>query len=438
MDAGEHKLRVLLVSHSHPSHYPGETETYALELYEAMRASGSVEPTLLARVGFPSAQSFQQHLGTPFGLVGRDENQYQVFSEIADFDWLRLTLRNKDLFTTHLRDFLLTHRPDLIHVQSTVYLGLDFLSLAKKLLPGSPIVYSLHDYRPICHRDGVMVRTRDGQLCDHDSPRRCNECFPGVPPADFFLRKRFVEAHLEAVDLFLAPSDFVMERYVEWGIPSEKIRVSEFGRPESGPVEDAPRKERNRLGFLGELDRHSGITVLLEAMKMVAGEEPTGQAGGAASPELTVFGGNLRWQALSFQRQVRELLDSTSPAVTLVDRSEAADSASPISEVDWVVVPTLWEGPFLIVEDAFRHGKPVICSGIGSLKEKVTDGVNGIHFRRGDPLRLAAAIRLATESTVLWQRLHDGIPPVRSIEEDAESLIGTYKELKSERVGARV
>jgi glycosyltransferase involved in cell wall biosynthesis len=420
-----HRLKVLLVSHNHPAYYRGETEAYALELYEAMRASGSVAPTLLARVGFPSAQGFRQHLGTPFSVAGNNGNQYQVFSEISDFDWLYLTLRDKDLFTTHLRDFLLAHRPDLIHVQSTLYLGLDFLSFAKRTLPDTAIVHSLHDYRPICHRDGVMVRTVNGELCDHYSPRRCNECFPEIPPAEFFMRKRFVEAQLESVDLFLAPSEFLLERYVEWGIPPERIRLSEFGRPAPTVVEGGRgKRERNRFGFFGELNRHSGVAVLLEAMKLIAGEDDD------ADPRLTLVGGNLEWQASSFQREVRELLESTSPNVKLTDPDEAAGSPDPIAEIDWVIVPSLWsEGSALVVKDAFIHGKPVICPPIGALKEMVADGVNGLHFRRGDPHRLAQAIRLASGSPELWQRLHDGIPQVKSIEEDVESLVHVYREL---------
>ena len=61
-----------------------------------------------------------------------------------------------------------------------------------------------------------------------------------------------------------------------------------------------------------------------------------------------------------------------------------------MARIDWVVVPSIWweNGPLVILE-AFQHGRPVICSDIGGMSEKVTDGVNGLHFRRGDPRDLA-------------------------------------------------
>ena len=59
-----------------------------------------------------------------------------------------------------------------------------------------------------------------------------------------------------------------------------------------------------------------------------------------------------------------------------------------MARIDWVVVPSIWweTGP-LVVMEAFQYGRPVICSDIGGMSEKVTDGVNGLHFRRRDPDR---------------------------------------------------
>jgi glycosyltransferase involved in cell wall biosynthesis len=428
VDSNGHKLRVLFISHDHPAFGPGEIETYALQLYKAMRKSGAVEPIFLARVGFPSALEFPRHLGTPFGIFDEDDNEYWVVSEISDFDWLNLTVRRKSLYTSCLKHFLLGHRPDVVHIQSTLYLGLGLLSLIKRALPEATIVHSLHDYRAICHRDGVMVRSRAEELCDHYSPRRCNECFPDVPPPEFLLRKRFVEAQLGEVDLFLAPSRFLMDKYVDWGIPPAKIQVSELGRPVPEMGEARASGRRDRFGFFGELNPHSGVVLLLNAMKVLADPEA----------RLRLHGGNLEWQPFGFQDEFKQLLASNSANVTLVERYDETDLPSLMEEIDWVVVPSLWwEGGPLVVQDAFRYGKPVICSGIGALAEKVAHEVNGLHFRRGDRESLAAVMRRASESQDLWAGLRKGIPDVKSIEDDAEALIVTYRQLHESRTAIR-
>ena len=84
------------------------------------------------------------------------------------------------------------------------------------VLPDVPIVYSFHEYIPICYSDGHMIRTKNDELCEEESPRRCHECFPGISPQTFFMRKRFIQSHLSLVDCFIVPSEYVAERYEQW------------------------------------------------------------------------------------------------------------------------------------------------------------------------------------------------------------------------------
>ena len=45
------------------------------------------------------------------------------------------------------------------------------------------------------------------------------------------MRERFIKSHLDLVDLFVTPSAYALERYVDWGIPREKILHTPDGRP---------------------------------------------------------------------------------------------------------------------------------------------------------------------------------------------------------------
>ena len=77
------------------------------------------------------------------------------------------TSRDKSLYTTHLPDFLATYRPDVVHFQHTVHIGFDAISTLRRVLPEAPILYTLHEYLPICHRHGQMLRTpvKHEELC---------------------------------------------------------------------------------------------------------------------------------------------------------------------------------------------------------------------------------------------------------------------------------
>jgi glycosyltransferase involved in cell wall biosynthesis len=87
------------------------------------------------------------------------------------------------------------------------------------------------------------------------------------------------------------------------------------------------------------------------------------------------------------------------------------------------------------VVEAFEHRRPVICSDIGGMAEKVTDGVNGLHFRRRDPGHLAEVMMRAVQSPDLWAELQRGIPPdpPRTMEDHVHALSVLYEQVLAER-----
>lgn len=455
------KPRVLYVCHNHPCVVPGGAETYALELYEAMREAGRFEPILLARTGPPVSKVRRPHEGTLLGRVNDDPNQYFFYTEASAFDWFHLASPDKTVYTKFFRDFLLAYRPDVVHFQHTLFLGIDILREVRNSLPDSPIVYTLHEYLPICHRNGQMLRTVDEKPCSVASPRRCHECFPEISPQAFFARRRFLQSHLQVVDLFLTPSRFLLERYAKWGIPREKLRYEEYGRrvapgvdaPADGSREESAgsRKEtgrpRNRLGFFGQLSHFKGVNVLLQAMEIVGrqGDGATSDTRAGAEgrevkvpePTLRLHGANLELQPEAFREEFRSLLKATTKNVTFVGPYEQSELADLMSRVDWVVIPSIWwENSPLVIQEAFMHRKPVICSDIGGMAEKVRHGVDGLHFRAGDPASLADTIREAVSTPGLWSELREGIRPVYAIEDSVRTLADLYEALLASRAGA--
>jgi glycosyltransferase involved in cell wall biosynthesis len=421
------KTKILYILHNHPTLHPGGAEAYAVELYEAMQASSEFEPLLIARTG--SNPNFKiprtDHPGAPFSSVNGDPHQYFIFTDMDNFDFFTMSSRDKSLYTTYFEDFLLAHKPDVVHFQHTLFIGYDLISETRRVLPEAPILYTLHEYVAICHHDGQLKRTENkGEaLCLEASPRRCHECFPLIQPQDFFLRKRFIQSHYAHVDLFLAPSKFLLERYVDWGIPREKIRFEDYGRLPvkrvSAPTEERPRI---RIGYFGQLNRFKGVDVLLKAMRML------GEYGVEA--HLWLHGGNLERQPEDFQTQFKELLTETEGNVTFGGRYDHAALPALISDIDWVVVPSVWwENSPLVIQEAFLHGRPVICSDIGGMAEKVTDGVNGLHFRAGDPKSLAETIHRAVATPGLWEELQAGIPVVFPMGEHVANLSEIYRDL---------
>lgn len=92
-------------------------------------------------------------------------------------------------------------KPDVLHVQSLEGFSLGCLDVARTA--GCRVVYSLHNYHPLCPQVYLMQRHRT--LCtDYDGGRACEKCIPAPDPAHE--RARRAEAWPKEPPPFEAPA----------------------------------------------------------------------------------------------------------------------------------------------------------------------------------------------------------------------------------------
>ena len=166
-----------------------------------------------------------------------------------------------------------------------------------------PIVYTLHEYLPICAHHGQMIKTKTHALCSKASPSDCGVCFPEIGAGNMLRRELFVKSFFAEVDAFVSPSHFLLSRFADWGLPQDKLVMIENGleggtvTPPRPAAQGAPR---NRFAYFGQLNPFKGIKVLVDAVTRV----PASVWGDSV---LYVYGGNLEHQPDEFQAQVKEL-----------------------------------------------------------------------------------------------------------------------------------
>lgn len=425
------KKRILYVAHNHLSASPGGVEVYVQELYESLKTSTDYEPFLLARTG-GWASTEPPHLGTRFLAANTDPHQYLFFTSAGDYNSLMLTNRRRHAYSRDLREFLHTYEPDVVHFHHTLFLGIEAITTVRSSLPAVPIVFTLHDYLPICHNHGQMVRVGSDELCSAPSAQCCHECFPDISPQTFFLRSRLIQSHLSRVDRFIAPSRFLLERFVQWGVPRDRLVFEEHGRTAAEAAAEAPtRPTPNRFAFFGRINHFKGLTVLLEAVRRLqdhAGSSPARNTSPAL--QVHIHGSGLESCPPDYQQRVHELLEKTRGCVTWHGHYTAAQLPRLMSNIDWVVVPSIWwENAPLVIQEAFAHRRPVICSDIGGMAEKVVAETNGLHFRVNDPESLAAVLARASADGELWRRLRENIPPIRTMSAHVGFLSKLYDDL---------
>src|SRR5207245_3002885 len=85
-------------------------------------------------------------------------------------------------------------------------------------------------------------------------------------------RAESLRSALAGVAVFLAPTVFMRDRTVEFGIDPSRIRVWPLGAI-AGPARRRRAGPRRRFGFIGTLAPHKGVDVLVQAFRGLDGPE---------------------------------------------------------------------------------------------------------------------------------------------------------------------
>ncbi len=412
--------RILIVAHGHPELSRGGAEVAAYALFQTLRTIPDVSPTFLAWTD----GTLTRRGGTPFAtfrgradevLFCTDGFDHFLFSQPTDIvDQFALFLRQVD--------------PAVIHMHHYSKVGLEFIAIARRINPTVRIIVTLHEYLAICNNYGQMIKTGTGALCYEASPHDCAACFRDVAPSEFLLRKKFIEAHFEKVDLFIAPSEFLRQRYIAWGLPAWQIEVLENGTQPAQPPPPrplAPGEGRGIFGYFGQINPYKGILQLLTAFDYINQAPPETSAG----IRLMLHGANLEHNDPAFVETVTKALVRNAGRVHFAGPYQHQDIGRLMAAVDWVIVPsTWWENSPLVIQEAFAHRRPVICSNIGGMAEKVRNGQDGFHFQAGNPFELAGLMLHLASNPAIWDSLQPRISRPLTVEEAVGLLLERYRD----------
>lgn len=410
-------MRVLVVAHNHPDLHPGGTEIFAHDLFRELRSRPKVEALFLAAT---NRVHREPRPGTSFQAVSDAPDEVVLWS--GHFDHFYLSQIDTYGVVPHLVGLLQEFRPDVVHIHHVLLLGVEFIAIIRRVLPQARIVMTLHDYYAICAHDGLMMRPKGRERCERASPNRCSTCFPDIAADRFLLRERYLKTLLSQVDNFIAPSHFIKDRFVAWGLPGDRIDIVPNGRPDAPIALHRPSLDGRRpvFGYFGNLNPWKGAPVLLKAIQRLVAE-------GMEGFELRIHGG-APFQAEAFTEEVDALVGQVERHVVRLGPYRRDEIPALMAAVDWVVMPSIWwENAPLVIQEAFHHRRPVIVSGIGGMAEAVQDGVNGLHVRPDDPVALARAMKRAMDEPQLWDRLVEGIRPPPPMALTADRHLDLYR-----------
>jgi glycosyltransferase involved in cell wall biosynthesis len=184
----------------------------------------------------------------------------------------------------------------------------------------------------------------------------------------------------DSVSGFIVLTQFARDKFIECGLPAEKIYVKpNFVYPDPG--------QRSTPGnyalFAGRLSPEKGVSNLLAAWERLR----------SPMPLMIVGDGSLRAD-LEAEAEKKSLQQ-----VTFRGRLGTSETRTAMKQAAFLIVPSLWYETFsLNIAEAFACGVPVICSRLGAMQENVTDHRTGLHFNAGDAEDLAVKVE--------WARTH--------------------------------
>lgn len=466
-------MKVLLVSHRYPPAHSAGTEVYTATLARGLVARGHRVEVFTAEkdISRPHLSLRRRvHEGVPVHELTNNLH-YERFRESWDLPAI------DDRFG-ELLDAL---RPDVVHFHHLLYLSVGCVEAAGRR--GAATLFTLHDFWPQCPRFGQRIRG-DGALCERIDFATCGACladfryanspaerrmaewiaglrrFTGIDLAPLARRvgdrlrakepradgetsevdpavaealreevatrdRELRERLLRSVELFLSPSRFLRDSFIEWGVPPERIEHVPSGvdRAVFHAQGREPRGERLRIGFVGSLVRVKGAHVLLEAWHAL---DPALRA----RATLELFGPPGHDLAYS------ERLATLAREGGAVLRGPLAREAVPrvLRELDLLVVPSVWfENQPLVILEALACGTPLLVSDLGGMVELVEEGRSGWRFPTGDAAALAAVLAERIGDPESLDALERSAATARpSVDEPIERIEALYRAL-SER-----
>ncbi len=419
-------LKVLLVSLFHPEIVRGGAQQIAYELFDGLRRETGVDATLLAAVD-PTQGAYYKAGACITGFDGRP-GEFLFLSRGYDYWWHKTSdPRLLDAYA----EFLAELRPDVVHFHHFLLLGLDLLTFTRRILPDARIVFTLHEFLAICNANGQMLRLSDGSLCDRASPTRCHQCFPERAPEAFFLRELWVKRHFGAVDVFTTPTRYMIEHYVAWGLPRERVvHVTNGQRDYAAASGVRPKRagtRRNRFGFFGQMVDQKAVWLILQAVAHL-------RAQGFADFCVEINGDNLRYASEARRAEIAAFREAEAARpfderrVAFNGAYEVGQLGARMGRIDWCIVPSVWWETFaLVISEAWMFGKPVIASDIGAMRERIGDDVDGLLFAAGDAQALAETMLRAASEDGLHERLVAGIRPPPGQAPMVQGMLAAYR-----------
>ena len=319
-----------------------------------------------------------------------------------------------------LRAMVSEFQPDIAHVRN-IYHHLSPSILWELKAQAIPVVYHLNDFKVLCASYNLVLRGEACEACRGGEFWHAlqKKCYPGrgaqiALTAEAYVHK-WLGTYRKCVDCFLAPSQFVREKFVEHGWDPSRFEVLPHFQLVKGLAENSAENEP--LLYFGRLSAEKGVADLLHAMRQLPDLRLVIAGDGPERGRLQQLAVDLGLANVEFAGHIR-----------------GAELDRAIANSRFTVLPShAYETLGKTILESYAHARAVVATDMGSRRELVDPGQTGLLYRTGDVDELASAIRFLSSQPELArkmgqagrERVEQGYTP----EAHYDALVGLYERL---------
>lgn len=431
-------MHILKIIHGYPPNYNAGSEVYSQSICNELSKQHKV--SVFTREENPYSPDF----------AIRHENA----NDNLDFYFVN-NPQGKDGYRheqldNNFAELLKQIKPDIAHIGHLNHLSTGLVDELNR--QNIPIVFTLHDFWLMCPRGQFLTRSigeaNNFHLCAGQQDRKCaTDCYKvyfsgnkadeeqDIESWSNWVHNRMIEtkAIINKVDLFIAPSQYLRNRFInEFSILESKIIFLDYGFPTKYLTQTEKSKEKTNFtfGYIGTHTVAKGVNDLIEAFKQI--EEPA---------TLKIYG-----RENGQSTKALKLLAATSKnkiefAGEYINHNLANDV---FSKVDCIVVPSIWaENSPLVIHEAQSCKIPVITADFGGMKEYVQHKVNGLLFEHRNTNSLKEQMRFAIANPILLRQFGEkgylfsdngSVPNIQNHCKELEKLYNRFTSKKLWRI----
>ncbi len=301
-------------------------------------------------------------------------NLYHLSSSKSRPVYLKPVWHLLDIFNFHAENTIFRiikkERPDVVHTHNLNGFSLGIMKQIKKLR--IPLVHTVHDFGLLCpYTNLVCVDSRS------DGARSviCN--YPKLPCIIYRKLKKNLSDN--AADIIIFPSEATADIFHanKFFLDSRDTIL-----PYCFELKDKAEKEKKinsffDILFVGQLVKHKGVQVLIEAFRALPEEQARLHIVGSGDytqwlKEMAAVDKRIKFYGKISHDHVRRFYEMA----------------------DITVIPSIWpEVLGIVILESLSIGTPVIGSAIGGIPVIIKDGYNGFLFEPGNSAQLKQIIQ---------------------------------------------